>query len=91
MYSGRSEHDAYDEPVKSDSLSEDHHKDHSNQNVAVLESVDTCLTNNTNAHTRCHAGETDGKTSCQVLPALEPVVAPLVRIDEVLWRGVLNC
>ena len=50
---------ADDEAEKSDGLSEDHHENDSDKNVAVEKTAHTSITANTNGETRTEATKTD--------------------------------
>ena len=48
---GHDEHNSNDEAVKGESLSEDHHKDKSNQNILLPVGANTSITDDSNGET----------------------------------------
>ena len=71
------EDDSDDEAVKSDSFSEDHQKNHGNQNVVVLVSFDTSFATDSDGKARGEGWEADTESTTKVLVAIEVGVLPL--------------
>ena len=88
--SSGSKDNADDEAVKSDSFSENHHENDSNQDVSVIVATNTSVSANTNSQSRCEAAETNGETSTQVSVGRLPVVLPLRWVANVIKGCLAN-
>lgn len=85
--SSRGKHNSDNEAVKSESFSEDHHKDKGDQDISLGVSTDTGITDDTNAETSGEGRETAAKSRSKGLVSLEVAIGPLVWCLEGL-RGV---
>jgi len=74
--------DGGNESVKSESLSEDHHKNDGNHNISLGVSTDTGVTDNSNAESSGEGGETTAKSSGELL-----VGFTIVGIGPLGWEG----
>ena len=84
LCSRRGEHDGDDETVKGQSLSEDHHKNESDQDISLGVATDTSVTNNSNAEASSEGGKTAAESCSEGSVALVVVVAPVLRVLHVL-------
>ena len=84
------ENNGNNEAVKSDSLGEDHQKNDGDQDVVVLDSLDTSFTGDTDGETWGKSGKSDAKPSSEMLVPLEVVVVPVSGVRNASNIGGLN-